>query len=1081
MNSKLSKAVKLALLASLSTSLAFSANIFAAEDTEDAKEETTEAVEEKEEERGNKIVVTGSRLQKETFDSISPLQVITTEETLDEGLLDTASIVQNAVSSSGQQIDLTFSGFVLDNGPGASTANLRGLGSSRTLVLLNGRRLAPSGVEGAPSAPDLNLIPSGLLQQYDFLTDGASSVYGSDAVAGVVNAQLKKDFDGFEFNVFGRMPDQPNGEEYTISGTWGKNYDRGFIGAGIEYFNSDAVKVSDRRWTADCNKNAEIDENGNVRSNDLYYSVVLGQRNDPRGCLPTRLVGRVYVPTAAGSIYYTPGTSNGGWGNFSEATLYGVNVDSDGDGVSDVSYVDYSPNADPNFNRTRDLYPQQDRLSLMSYGEYTFDTDSNLTAYFEAGYNRRTFEVTSGQPQLFPTVPADNPYNLCNPAAIGGVDCGLAEDALLDNPAYVAAFTAYYTPYYGPVVPGNFGLHNGALGALWTQPIVAVQGDRNFTETEMEQTRIVAGVTADLPWNFSGMPDWRMDAFVSHTSSDGVSHRTGIRQDRLTQGLDAEVVNGEVVCRDTSNGCVPINLFAPSLYTGVVGDFATQAERDFLFDSRDFDTNVTQTLASAFVNGSLATWPAGDVMAGFGAEYRVDKINSMPDDIARDGLFFGFFSDGGASGDRWVREYFAELFLPLLSGVAGAEELNVELSGRYTRDEFYSAATTRSIKVGWRPVSSLLLRATQGTSYRAPNLRELFLEGSTGFLTLTDPCAVPGDAIDILTGGYNPALDTRSPEIFANCLAQGVDPTGAISTGITTFSTEVLTGGAQDISEERSTSETYGFSWEQPFSDDFQLSVGATWYDISIDNTIISPGAQFIINDCYGRATLDSTFCSRITRDPNDFTLSLVDQSFINRDNERVRGVDVNLNFGTTIDTFGTSVRYTFDLLANHPHERSYTFLDEDTGAATYDDVVSEFGYPEWRANAQLGARFGNWRLSWTVRYTKDVAQDEAYVDPFSDIYDSQGTGFTGDTCEGPTAGDVSCADIGYADDYILHSLGVTYIADTWSLRVGARNVFDEEPPFVDGNEVSALNNAPIGYGYDLNGRTFFVSFSTSL
>jgi len=1072
MNSKLSKAVKLALLASLSTSLAFSANIFAAEDTEDAKDEATEAQEEQEKDKGNKIVVTGSRLQKETFDSISPLQVITTEETLDEGLLDSASIVQNAVSSSGQQIDLTFSGFVLDNGPGASTADLRGLGASRTLVLLNGRRLAPSGVEGAPSAPDLNLIPSGLLQQYDFLTDGASSVYGSDAVAGVVNAQLKKDFDGFEFNIFGRMPDQPNGEEYTISGTWGQNYDRGFIGVGVEYYEQKRVAVADRRWTANCNRNVELDENGEIRHVDLLNPEIYKERLDERGCIASRVVGRVQDPNASW-IFYTPGTSNGGWPDFSDGYAYSVPVDTNDDGLADISWIDYSPNATPAHNEARDLYPAQDRISLMTYGEYTFDTDSNLTAYFEAGYNRRNFAVTSTQPQLFPWVQPDNPYNICNPSGLNGVDCGLAYDALLTDPSYVEDFVARWGN-----TPTAYGLLNGPIGPQWVRPVVAVRGDRNYTETTMEQTRLVAGVTADLPWNFSGMPDWRIDAFVSHTSSDGESHRSGIRGDRLDQALDAEVVNGEVVCRDTSNGCVPVNMFAPSLYAGVVGDFATQAERDFLFDSRDFDTNVTQTLGSVFVNGSLATWPAGDVMAGFGAEYRVDKINSMPDDIARDGLFFGFFSDGGATGDRWVREYFAELFLPLLSGVPGAEELNVELSGRYTKDEFYDAATTRSIKVGWRPVNSLLVRATQGTSYRAPNLRELFLEGSTGFLTLTDPCAIPDNAQDPLSGGYNPANDTRSPEVIQNCINNNVDPY-TITDGF--YSVEVSTGGAQDISEERSTSETFGFSWEQPFSDDFQLSLGATWYDISIDNTIISPGAQFIINDCYTRATLDSTFCGRIARDPNDLRLSLVDQSFINRDNETASGVDVNLNFGTTIDTFGTSVRYTFDLVANHPHERSFTFLDEDSGAVNFSDVVGEFGFPEWRANAQLGARFGDWRISWSIRYTKDVEQDEEYIDPYSDIYDSQNTGFTGDTCLGPDNGDVLCRDVGYADDYILHSLGVTYIADTWTLRVGARNIFDEEPPVVDGNEVSALNNAPIGYGYDLNGRTFFVSFSTSL
>ena len=144
------------------------------------------------------VVVTGSRLKRTTFESISPLQIVNAEISREAGLVDAAEIIQTSTSSADVQIDLTFSGFVLDNGPGASTANLRGLSPNRTLILLNGRRMAPGGVEGAPSNPDLNLIPGSLIAQYDFLLDGASSVYGSDAIAGVVNVKLRKDFNGFE-------------------------------------------------------------------------------------------------------------------------------------------------------------------------------------------------------------------------------------------------------------------------------------------------------------------------------------------------------------------------------------------------------------------------------------------------------------------------------------------------------------------------------------------------------------------------------------------------------------------------------------------------------------------------------------------------------------------------------------------------------------------------------------------------------------------------------------------------------------------------------------------------------------------
>ena len=179
------------------------------------------------------VVVTGSRLKRDTYTSIAPLQIISGQVSREVGLMDVGDILQESTASSGQQIDLTFNGFVLDNGPGATNIDLRGLGGARTLVLINGRRLAPAGVEGAPTSPDLGLVPSSLVQQYDLLLDGASSIYVSDAVAGVANIIMRKDFDGFEVEAFHEVPAYSGGVQNTLSLSWGKNWDRGFIGAGV--------------------------------------------------------------------------------------------------------------------------------------------------------------------------------------------------------------------------------------------------------------------------------------------------------------------------------------------------------------------------------------------------------------------------------------------------------------------------------------------------------------------------------------------------------------------------------------------------------------------------------------------------------------------------------------------------------------------------------------------------------------------------------------------------------------------------------------------------------------------------------
>jgi iron complex outermembrane receptor protein len=1074
--------------ATLALTLALSANPAWAQDEKQSEEaefqqkilENEEAVDEAQDESADlgKIIVTGSRLQRETYTSIQPLQIITSEGSREAGLVEASDILQGSTAAGGQQIDLTFSGFVLDNGPGASTLSLRGLGAARTLLLLNGRRLAPSGVEGAPASPDLNLIPSSMVQRYEILLDGASSVYGSDAVAGVTNVIMRKDYDGFEGDVYYTTRDQGKGDTVTLNAAWGKNFDRGFFGLGVEYYESKAQRLRDSKWTDQCEKNREVDQNGQIRSQDLYYPNINQMPWDE--CTRGSLAARTYqYGVGSGSIYYTPGQSNGGWGNFSENGLYGVNVDSNGDGINDVNWQDYDLNGGDAVQANM-LYPDQDRISLMGYGEYTFESEANHTAYFELNFNKRNVHSEGAGYQLFPDVPPNNPYNLCNPDGINGVDCGLAEDALLDNPGYRVGFFDRYGVY-----PEYYDLYNGPIGASWTEPIVSVKGDRVDFDTKAEQLRYVVGLKGDLPAiDWGAMNSWVYDMSYSYTNSDTTSSRMGVREDRLNYSLETSRFGpgGEVICGDGSAPCVPVNMYAPSLYPlgTVIGDFATQAERDYLFDDRNFRTKYKQTIFSAFADGYLFDLPGGSAMAGVGFEYRVDDINSIPDDVARDGLLFGFFSDGGAVGKKSTTEFFGELEMPILADKKFADSLVLNVSARYTSDQIYGSDTTGSAKLGWRPIPSLLLRATYGTSFRAPNLREVFLKDQSGFNNgLFDPCVVPEAARGGLgEEGYDPDLDTRDPQVLANCVADGVDPTslGLDPNRQAVGSAEVLTGGSTELLAETSTSYTYGFAFDQPWSENFDLTFGMTYWDIDIDDTIIEPSSQFLVNDCYGDLQGNSTFCGAIDRDEDNF-IDLIHGGFINRDNQRVNGIDVNLNYDQTFNIGSRAIAFSADLVMTHTKEASTTFLDDD-GNENYDDDAGEWGYPDWKGQLGLRANVSDLRFSWVVNYIGKVDQDVDGIDPMSDIYDSQDTGWTGDTCLGPDEGDVLCRDVGYGDDYWLHSASVYYYGDTWTLGAGIRNVFDTSPPLVDGNEVLAVNNVPIGYGYDLRGRTFFINLA---
>ena len=1082
-------------------------------------------------ERGDgAIVVTGSRIKRDSFNSISPLQVLTTEASQSAGLFDPAQILQRSESAAGQQIDATFQGFVLDNGPGSQTLNLRGLGADRTLLLINGRRYAPAGVEGAPTVPSINLLPSTLIDRYDLLLDGASSIYGSDAVAGVANVILRKDFDGLELTANGNINPQGGGDDYTFSGAYGINFDRGFIGIGAEYAFRDEIRLRDRDFFQGCDTNYEVDQNGNIytvgrRDNALVLEDSGGTISISESpCKVSGISGRIFNPfTRLGSIYFNGGQPGNiqGIPGFSESTdAFGNPVDTNGDGIRDVDFQDFNLNgADLN----QIFVPQQKLYNIMAYGEYTLAGDANITPFFEFNYSRADIRVRNDGPgQIFPSVPDLNQFNPCNQFTNpNGVDCRNADN---DFNGLTGTPFALSTGFATPVLP-----------------IVSIRGDRDNIDIRQEQYRGVLGLRGDLPFL---APSWSFEIAGVYSFADGSSVRRGIREDKLALALGLDptadydgdgvvdndgdgiaddydqnvdvfglfgdpqyigtcnvdaLANPDLAAPDLLNGCVPVNLFSPSVLGQVIGDLETQAERDYIFGTRSFDTTYEQIIFNAIVTGDLFELPAGPIGTAIGIEYRRDEINSKPDFVASNGLFFGFFSDNGAVGSKEIKEAFAEFDIPLQAGKPLVQELNLNVSGRVTDEQFYGTNFTYSIKGGWRPVEPLLLKFSYGTSFRAPNLRENFLRGQSGFLTLFDPCAVPNDAFEPLSqngeGGYVAENDTRDPIILENCRREGRDPTrvGIDQNGLNTTSTtsvEISTGGSLDIDPETSRSITAGFAFEETFGDGFDLSLGASYFDIKVKDSIIEPSSQFIINDCFTRDDGQrSQFCDRIETSSlaaDRFLVNGVNSGFINLNQESVRGIDFNTFMGREVQLFGTLVDFGWTVRANHLIERSSLFVDDD-GNRVFDDDAGEFGLPKWTGTSQLTADIDKFRLTYTVFYTGKVEQDADGIDPFTDAFGNNpdGTpnldGFFSDTClgngsdNGVVAGDgLFCRDVGFAEEQFLHTVSLRYRDAGWEFIAGVDNIFNTPPPLVDSNEVLAISNTAIGNGYDYDGREFF-------
>ncbi len=1055
------------------------------------------------------VVVTGSRLKRDTYSSVAPLQVITGQVSREIGAIDPSTILQDSPSAGGNQVDVTYQGFVTTNGPGSSTIDLRGLGEEKTLVLINGRRAAPVGVEGAPFAPDLNMVPSGLIERYEILLDGASSIYGSDAVAGVANIIMRKDFEGFEVETFNTIPDYSGGVQNNLSASWGKNFDRGVFGIAVDATHTEAVDRNDRPWSSGCQSYREIDRDGNIYTDLIQYQVDYGMKTSP--CTIGFGAARVFDNQAGlfGSLYYTGATTNTTIPGFSEATLIGAPVDTDGDGVVDVDFTDYFLTSSAGVEH---LFPEMDRVSAMAYGEYTFAGDANITPYFELLYNERETNAKSSPGTASSgtnpvNVPGTNPFNPCNPNGINGVDCGEAYDSVLTDPEFIDHFSGYYEALCAQFgftraecVPSLFGAFPvGPVGPITLEPQVSVVGHADSVKSEVEQMRYVAGVRGDIPFLKAGPIDnWSFDLSVVHSDATGTSQRRGIRDDLLRYSVNTTVmdpVTGAITCGNGSDGCVPVNMFAPSLYENLSNnDFATQEERDYLFDNRSFVTDYRQTTYSIFVTGDLFEMPAGSVAAAFGYEYRDDEIESIPNEVAREGLLINFFKDLGATGEKTTKEWFAEIEVPLLANVPGFEELTTNFATRHTDDEFYGGAYTYSGKLSWRPVESLQIKGTVGTSYRAPNLRENFLQGTSGFLSYNDPCVTPETAIipDPVNGGftYDPTGDNRTQAVLDNCVADGVDPTnlGINNSGnsFPRYGVEVLRGvGQSDLREEKSESYTAGFSWQQPFFDSFDLNIGATYYDIEVRDEISQIGGQFSIDECYADPEGDSPYCRNIHRNfigdgsQGDGLFDQIDQQFLNKDALKARGVDLNIALDVPAELFGKAVNLSADLTFNRKLEITNIFIDPSTLEASVDSDLGDFGYAEWTGHGIFRADIDNYRVTWSTRYIGSVEADPDLVAQYP--YDNYITG-NSFTCVGPAAGGADCKPVFFAENYFRHDVSVYYYGDVWTFGVGSRNVLNKKPPLVDGrdNVVFQSFNVPVGAGYDMGGRAFFVNIAAS-
>jgi len=998
------------------------------------------------------ITVTGSRIARDSFTSAAPMQVFDAEEVKKLGITSVSELLQKSTIANGQQ----FNGELNSNsgnsnaseapavgGVGSANISLRGLGPERTLVLINGRRLGTSGVRGAPSQPDINLLPLNMVERIEVITEGASSIYGADAVAGVVNVILRNNFQGLELTGNVEIP-ADGGEQWQASFITGAETDRASFVVSGEFFRRNRLTAGDRY---DCPRLTEEDEQGNKTSlcfNGFFDNSAYSFDSYDHGPW----------------VWWTPGSSDIDVPNWSSSSSAAPDPTPPGasERADDRNRVFFLPEySDWDERLGSDLVTPVERFSVVALGDYKtdfFGGDNEL--YFESYYFNRQVSSRATHEQIFPTVPGMIPKEDADGNLIVNTD---GTPVLFDNPD---------NPF-----------DNGGV------PIITLDDVPQVREVELQHFRFVGGYRGDFTGN-----DWLTDHNFSWDITASYDRGTGFESRQILNETNLQITletlrlgaDGNLKCGLDNNDafglvtpatCAPTNFFTPSLYaTGANGEgtFETDADREWLVGTRTNRTVVEQSMFTAYVTGDLWDIKSGDTV-GFagGLEWRKDTISSAADFLgARGGIAAeNPLTEGETVGSRDFFEAYMEFNIPVITGRPGIELLSFEVAGRYTDESNFGSEPTGRFRVLYQPNDWITLSASYGTSYRAPNLREQFLADQfSGVGGDSDPCAIP-DAANV-GGIYDPSLDTRSQTVMDNCVQSGADPTVLGIVASTTIPVTVG-GNPEDLVPETSDTWTASLRMKPDIGENWSLDLAVSYFDITIEDTVRSIAATVIMTRCYEDAPgLASPFCPRLERagtaaDPAFNFISSVDASFVNIGEETARGFDINTRLIGDVGSWTMDWSNALTIQT----KRTLTIFAEDPA----EDLLGDFGVPKTRWNSRLAFSRGHWEMSWLLRYLSSThASDVAAIDAECGIY-TDSTEIAGTT---PTAS-VCDASAGWFNDF-----SVTYFADTWTVSAGVKNIFDEKPPLVDMDAGSNRLGRLTSSGYDQFGRSFFLTGTKS-
>ncbi|WP_326524778.1 TonB-dependent receptor plug domain-containing protein [Sphingomonas sp.] len=850
---------------------------------------------------GQDVVVTGSRIARPDLEVASPVNVIGTEEislrqpnSAEDLLRDLPSVRPNL-------------GPAVNNGSdGSASVDLRGIGSNRTLVIMDGRRIVPFGLDGVV---DLNVIPTGLVERVDVVTGGASSVYGADAVAGVVNFITRRNFSGVDISGNYRVSEKGDAVQYRTDVLVGANTEdgRGNVVLSLGYGNRRPLFTTDRDIALVPISSVNGLYNGSTGAVPSIFQSGLASTTNPNG-LPTTGLGAVIDPAT---------------GSFRAATqndLFNTNLG------------------------TYFLTPLE-RFNVYAGGRY--EITEGLEFYSSAMFTRNKAELALAASGTFGNafqLPLNNPFL---PAAARAQLCAANNISVADCNAAAAVNTGLARTI--SVIPSRRLSEYGPRG--------------NPIESTMFQ------VQAGFRGNITDGLRYDISAQYGETNQNQARVNWGSAS-KVQQALSAyRNAAGQIVCSNTANGCVPLNLF------GAEGSI-TPAMIGFI----DLDAQIRRLVSQSVVTGAISgdlfglASPFATAPIGFsiGAEHRRISATATPDASSQiQGEVLGTGARTPPDFGRYtVKEIFGEILVPLIED-SFIYKATLEAGIRYS--DYSTTGTSTTWKAGGsiEPVQGFKFRGMYQKAVRSPNIQELFQSPVQGLSNLTvDQCA-----------GATPTAPR------ALCEATGAPPGtyGGISQP-SSGQINVTTSGNPNLDVERATTYTVGVVVAPRFIPRF--SVTLDYYNIKIKDFISAPSQNDILNGCYtvglNPSQTPNAFCALIRRNPLTGSLNGAGEtpgvvlSSSNLGRLSTAGIDLGVNYTIPVGSNAIKLGFNGTWLDYYRFQATPNSQNRDcTGAYSTSCTNAR---PEWKWNARVGYDMGPISASLLWNYISGVELERPRV-----------------------------------------------------------------------------------------------------